>query len=157
MTIIVYNSKTGSCKKYAEILSQRTGLECYSIKDTYPKDEDIVFIGWLMKFTVKGLSKVDRSKLRAVCVVGCDEPEFFPKGPVIENNGYDAETFYLRGWIIPEKLGFKDRFVLRVVSKILAKKAEGHVSKDLLTAMVKGGDFFDESYIDQVEAFVKGQ
>lgn len=34
MTIIVYSSHSGSSEKYAYALSQRTGLDCYSLSDT---------------------------------------------------------------------------------------------------------------------------
>ncbi len=150
MTIIVYNSKTGSSERYARMLSERTGLGCYSVKDEYPDDEDIVFFGWLRKYTVMGLSKVDPNRLKAVCVVGVDNVDFFPRDNVIANHGYDAETFYLRGWIVPEKLNFLERFILRMVSRKILKEAGVFADMDLITAMNEGGDFFDESYLEPI-------
>lgn len=155
MTIIVYNSKTGSSEKYAKLLSERTGLACYSVKENYPGDEDIVFFGWLRKFTVVGLSKVDLSKVRAVCVVAVENEDFFPKDNIVDNHGYDAETFYLRGWIVPEKLSFIERFMIRMLAKMVLKKKESRTEQSVIDAMLHGGSFFDESYLDRVESFVK--
>ena len=156
MTIIVYNSKTGSSEKYARLLSERTGFDCYSVKDSYPKDEDIVFFGWLRKYTIVGMSKVDVNRVKAVCAVGCDNVDFFNKEEVVSCNGYSAETFYLRGWIIPEKLNFIERLILKLVSKKILKEAGEYADMTLITAMNKGGDFFDESFIDPVVEFLKG-
>lgn len=155
MTVIVYNSKTGSSEKYARLLSERTGFDCFSVRDEYPDDEDIVFFGWLKKYTVVGLSKVDRNRLKAVCVVGCDNVDFFPREMVISKNGYDAETFYLRGWIIPKKLSFLDRWILKIVSKKILKEAGVYADMSLITAMNEGGEFFDESFIDPVVEYLK--
>ena len=155
MTIIVYNSKTGSSKRYAEILSERTGLPCYSVKESYPESEDIIFFGWLRKYTVVGLSAVNMKKLRAVCIVGLDNVDFFPKDAVIAHHRYDAETFYLRGWIIPEKINFMERFILRMVSKKILKAAGEFADKDLIDAMLHGGSFFDETFIDPIVRFME--
>ena len=150
MTIIVYNSKTGSSERYARMLSERTGIPCYSVRDQYPEREDIVFFGWLRKYTVVGLSKIDQSRLRAVCVVGVDDVDFFPRDNVISKYGYDAETFYLRGWIVPEKLNFLERFILRMVSKKILKEAGVYANMEIITAMNDGGSFFDESFLEPI-------
>lgn len=156
MTIIVYNSKTGSSEKYAHLISERTGLDCYSVKDEYPRDEDVVFIGWLRRYTIVGMSKIDVSKVKAACAVGCDNVDFFNRKEVESCNGYSAETFYLRGWIVPEKLNFIERFILKMVSKKILREAGEHADMTLIDAMTKGGDFFDEAFIDPVVEFLKG-
>ena len=155
MTIIIYSSKTGSSEKYAKMLADRTGLPCYSIKDAYPKDEDIVFFGWLRKYTVNGLSKVDRSRLKAVCVVGVDNTDFFPRAEVIKNNGYNAETFYLRGWIDIKKINFFERMILKLVAKHILKEAGVYADMDLIKTMTEGGSYFDESFIEPIEKFIE--
>lgn len=156
MTIIIYNSKTGSCKRYAEILSERTGLKCYSVNDDYPKDDDIVFFGWLRKFTVVGLSKVDKSKVKRLCVVGFDNPRYFPLENIVKTNGCDVETYYLRGWLKREKLGFMEKLIMKIVSKKLKKRPGGAENDEVIDAMLHGGDFFDESYLTPVEESLKG-
>ena len=72
MTVVVYSSKSGSSKKYAEALSERTGLHIYPIGQQ-PADESVIFFGWLRDDTIVGLSQVDISKIVAVCVVGLDD------------------------------------------------------------------------------------
>ena len=155
MTVIVYNSKTGSSKKYAEILSERTGLKCYSVKESYPKDEEIIFIGWLRGHKIVGLSKIDQKNLKAVCVVGLDDVNFFPKDKVIAHHKYEVETFYLRGWIIPEKINFLEKFILKMVTKKILREAGEFADKALIDTMLHGGSYFDESFVDPIVGFVE--
>jgi hypothetical protein len=82
--------------------------------------------------------------------------DFFNKEEVVSCNGYSAETFYLRGWIVPEKLNFIERLILKLVSKKILKEAGQYADMTLITAMNKGGDFFDESFIDPVVDYLKG-
>ena len=46
---IVYNSCTGSCKKYAQLMSEATGLPAYSLKEykRLRSRRSIVYVGWL--------------------------------------------------------------------------------------------------------------
>ena len=150
MTIIVHNSKSGSSERYARRLSEMTGMPCYSVRDEYPKDERIVFFGWLKRYTVMGLSKVDIGMVDSLCVVGVDNVDFFPRNEVRSSNKFDGEIHYLRGWIRPERLGFLDRLILRIVSKKLLKEMGDHADMTLIDAMTKGGDFYDDAYLEPI-------
>ena len=58
--IIVYESKTGFTKKYAEMLSAKTGLKLYRVKELSKINinEEIIFLGWMKIGKVQGLKKV---------------------------------------------------------------------------------------------------
>lgn len=47
--IIVYESKTGFTKKYATMLSEKTGFKVINTSDIskIEQDEEIIFLGWL--------------------------------------------------------------------------------------------------------------
>lgn len=74
MATIIYQTNTGSSKKYAELLSEKLSLPFYPLaeSDAVAKDEEIVFIGWLMAGTVQGLAEVREKfgNIKCVCPVG---------------------------------------------------------------------------------------
>ncbi len=153
--IIVYSSKSGSSKKYAEILSQRTGFPIFPVDSNLPQGEGIIFFGWLKKDTVIGLKYLDRTNLEAVCVVGLDSEGRFDAEKVSSYNGYSAPTYYLRGWIDRSKLTILDKTILLAVSVMMKLKGLNQFNQPIFDAMMVGGSFFDESYIDSIELFCK--
>ncbi len=151
--IIVYSSKSGSSKKYAEILSGRASLPVYEA-GTEPEGEPMVFFGWLRKDTVMGLRKVDVSKVSALCVVGLDDESRFSKSKVAEKNGVRAPVYYLRGWIDRSKLNIIDKAVLAVVAAVMKLNGLNQFNQPIFDAMMEGGSFFDESYLAPIELFL---
>ena len=73
MSSIVYVSNAGSSKRYAEMLSEKTGYPCYAFSDSDKAvGTDVIFIGWVMAGSVQGLAEA-RTKfgtLKAVVAVG---------------------------------------------------------------------------------------
>lgn len=153
--IIVYSSKSGSSMMYAHDLSGRTGLSCYSISEPYPKDENIVFFGWLRKDTVVGIDSVDRSRLKAVGVVGLDSEGRFDKGIVADRNNLSVPIYYLRGWIDRSKLNVLDKCVLLAVSVMMKLQGLNEFNKPIFDAMMDGGSFYDPKYLDSIEQFIR--
>ncbi len=153
--IIVYSSKSGSSRKYAEILSERTSIPAYAA-GSEPEGEPMVFFGWLRKDTVVGLRKVDVSKVRALCVVGLDDESRFSKPKVAEKNGVHAPVYYLRGWIDRSKLNVIDKTVLAVVAAMMKINGLNQFNQPIFDAMMEGGSFFDESYLAPIELFLNG-
>lgn len=73
ISAIVYTSKTGNTKKYAQLLSDLIGLPAYSANAVPPpkKGREVIYLGWIFAGGVKGLKSVSRKhKIRAVCPVG---------------------------------------------------------------------------------------
>ncbi len=153
--IIVYSSKSGSSKQYAEILSEHTGIPAFAV-GSEPKGESVVFFGWLRKDTVIGLNHVERSDLRAVCVVGLDDERRFSKDAIRKRNAVNVPVYYLRGWIDRSKLNIIDKTVLNVVSAVMKIKGLNQYNQPIFDAMMEGGSFFDEKYLEPVELFLKG-
>lgn len=82
ISAIVYSSCTGSCKKYAQMMSEATGLPAYTVKEfRQQKDKQpIVYVGWLFGGMIMGLNKARRAgKVKAVCQVGMG-----PETPALE-------------------------------------------------------------------------
>ena len=156
MTIIVYSSKSGSSKKYAESLSARTGLAVYPVGQQ-PLDEKIVFFGWLRKDEVMGIKGADRSKIIAVCVVGLDNPGRFNSKAVSDRNDLKVPIYYLQGWIDRSKLNIIEKAVLAWVSAMMKLKGLHEHNQSIFDAMMEGGSFYDESYLDPIVMFVESK
>lgn len=155
MTIIVYSSKSGSTESYAKALSQRTGFSCYSVDDAIPDQESIVFFGWLRKDSVVGIRSIDTKRVKAVCVVGLDDVGRFNRVAVSKANDLKVPLYYLRGWIDRSRLNILDKSVLLAVCVFMKIKGLNQYNQPIFDAMMQGGSFYDESYLDQVERFVK--
>ena len=74
MKAIVYTSQTGHTQRYAQMLSEKTGVPAWSAKEAREKlqrGDEIFYMGWLMAGDVKGLqSAMDRYTVRGVAIVG---------------------------------------------------------------------------------------
>lgn len=66
--LIVYESKTGFTKKYANMLSAKTGLKVFQIKELSKvnQDEEIIFLGWMKVGKIQGLDKLRKYNVKAV-------------------------------------------------------------------------------------------
>lgn len=71
---IVYSSNTGHTQQYAQLLSHKSGLPCYSLKEAkkvLSKGDPVIYMGWLIAGVIKDYKKVKRVySLQAVCAVG---------------------------------------------------------------------------------------
>ena len=74
MKAIVYTTKTGNTKRYAQMISEGTGLPIYSFKDSkknVPVGADIVYLGWINAGKITGYKKAaKRYNVLSVCGVG---------------------------------------------------------------------------------------
>ena len=102
MATIVYCSNTGSAKRYAELLSEKTGIPCIDISDraTLPADEEVIFIGWIMAGALQGLKEIRESfkSVKAICGVGMMKSEKSTE-EVKEKNGITDVEKYLKTYI----------------------------------------------------------
>lgn len=128
--IIVYESKTGFTKKYADILAKKTNLKAYRTNEiaNVSKDEEIIFLGWMNAGRIQGLNKVRSYKIKAVCGSGTGRTAEPNVETVITRNKIEnIPFFYLRGGCLPLKnLKGMDKFMMTIFVKIL----KGRKDKD---------------------------
>ena len=69
---IVYKSTTGSCKKYADLLSARLHIPAFPLgKEYIPADTKIIYVGWLFAGKIMGYDKAAKKyDIGAVVQVG---------------------------------------------------------------------------------------
>jgi hypothetical protein len=134
MKAIVFESKTGNTKSYAEILGQNTGLPVYHHKEASKhlnKQDEIIYMGWLFASSVKGYKKAaENYNVKAVCGVGmrraCEEAL---KDMVERNQISDTIAFYLQGGYDVNKLNGIYKFLMKMMSKVILKEIEKKESK----------------------------
>ena len=78
--VIVYASKTGFTKRYADMLAAATGFKAFSVKELFnvSQEEEIIFLSWMKAGRLQGLDKVRKYNVAAVCGSGTGrtaEPE----------------------------------------------------------------------------------
>lgn len=126
--VIVYASKTGFTKKYAEMLSAKTGMKAYSVNELtgISPDEEIVFLGWIKVGKIQGLNKVRNLKLKAVCATGTARTaEPSEEAVKTRNKIEDIPFFYLRGGCLPLKeMPFWDRVMLSMFVRVLKSRKD---------------------------------
>lgn len=127
---IVYSSCTGSCKKYAQMMSDATGLPAYSLKEfkRQKNKRPIVYIGWLLGGMIVGLNKARMSgRVEAVCQVGMG-----PDTPALEgiarqkNHLSDKKlpVFYLQGSFNLSRLPLPMKLIMKKKTKEIAAGLE---------------------------------
>lgn len=136
--LIIYGSRYGSAKRYAERLAQMTGLEAVEYKEVKALgDYDrIVYLGSLYAGGVTGLKqtvgKMTPQQELIVATVGLADPTDAAnvahirqsvKGQVPAYLYDESRIFHLRGAIDYTKLNLKYRLMMSLLAKKVAKTA----------------------------------
>ncbi len=150
---IVFTSNTGFTERYARMLSEKTGLPVYDLKDkTLKKKTPVIFMGWLMAGRLKGYKKAKRRfSVLAVCSVSLGTP----KEQVAEKNKITVPLFALQGGMDHGKLkGFYKKMIDTLI-KMLEKKQRTEEETAMLNMIKAGGDFISENNLAEVIRFIK--
>ena len=126
ISAVVYHSKTGSCKKYAQMISAKLAVPCYSLESSHVRaDGKVLYVGWVMAGKVVGYEKAARAfDVIAVVAVGM--------APVTADSAIRGRTankipdsmgfFCLQGGFNIHKLPLPMRFVLGFVTRDIVRK-----------------------------------
>ena len=152
---IVYTSKNGSTEWYAKLLSEKTGIPSYTLKEaskTLSGESDIAYLGCVRADGVMDLKKAEKAfKVKMVCAVGMSETG--------ENTGRirkanqlsdDIALFTLQGNYLPDKLKGADKLIMKLMSGVLLKqmKERGELSdgdREMVSLLTDGGDRVSEA------------
>lgn len=166
-TIVVYKSKYGYTKKYAQWLAESLGCdikENASLADVMGYDTIIygggIYAGRIngAKLITKNHEKLSGKKL-ALFAVGSnvgrsEELEAFWKQALEENVRLNVPHFYLRGGFDYGKLGSVDRLMMNMLKKMLLKKDRlTEDEKGLLAAYDTPFDFTDRKNLEEILKF----
>lgn len=139
-TLLIYKSKTGFTKRYADWIAEETGCDTSAFGDTSAeaasKYDRIVFGSRVHAGRIDGLKKAIQLYGRS----GAKELVVFATGgtpleatEVIERIRKDNFTrdeiekipfFYMQSGVCYEKMGFVDRTIMKLAAKMMSKKKD---------------------------------
>lgn len=159
MVSIVYVTNTGSAKRYAEMLSEKTGYPCYAFADSDKAvGSDVIFIGWVMAGAVQGLSEA-RTKfgtLKAVVAVGMMKTES-QDAALKEKNSISEPFFSLAGAFDVKKLSGMYKMMMGMMLKMLKSKmgeSDDPKAKEAVKMFDEGFDLVSEENLADLVAFL---
>lgn len=169
-TIIIYKSKTGFTKKYAQWMSEDLGCDCVPYEERRTVDFDkyrtVAFgsgcyigkinkLGWLKK----QLPRL-RGKKVAVFFTGAMEPDA-PDVRRLERENFTPQElesirpFYLQGGLNYAAMNPIDRFLMAGFRKMLKSKAESPKERVMLQNISESFDKTDREKLWPLEEYLK--
>lgn len=148
MTTIVYTSNTGTTRRYAELLAEKTGLPCLPLAELETAEtDDVVFLGWVFGGDIQGLGQIKETglPLRAVGAVGIMEQD---KEAVREKNCPDLPFYFLPGAFDLKKLKGIYKLMAGMIAKVIKSKMKEQPQAEnekILGFFADGIDLFDEA------------
>ncbi|RRK34092.1 flavodoxin [Schaedlerella arabinosiphila] len=170
--IIVYQSKYGATKKYAEWLQAMTDYHCVETSKAAVNEvaqyETIILCGGIyasgiagLSFLKKNIDKLKNKKIAILCVGASpyDEGAFTAiKEHNLTGNLRDIPLFYGRGAWNESKMKFMDRTLCKMLQKSVAKKDPNTYEpwmKALMCAVGQDCDWTDKKYLIPLMDFLK--
>ncbi|HOB23089.1 MAG: flavodoxin domain-containing protein [Firmicutes bacterium] len=158
--VIVYESKTGFTKKYAEMLAEKTGLKTLPTSEISKvnQDAEIIFLGWLKAGKIQGLNKVRKYNLIAVCGSGTARRAEPSTEAVIARNKLEGiPFFYLRGGCLPLKeIKGMDKVLLSMFLWILkSRRDKDEETEEAIEIIENGFDGVKEENLEPVLQWLK--
>ena len=170
--IIVYQSKYGAAKKYAEWLQGMINFYCVEISkvtaDEMMPYETVIFCGGIyasgiagLPFLKKHINKLKNKKVAILCVGASpyDESAFAEiKAHNLTGDLKDIPLFYGRGAWNESKMKFVDRTLCKMMQKSVAKKDPSTYEpwmKALMCAAGQNCDWTDKEYLAPLLEYLK--
>ena len=159
MSSIVYVSNAGSSKRYAEMLSEKTGYPCYAFSDSDKAvGTDVIFIGWVMAGAVQGLSeaRVKFGTLKAVVAVGMMKSDS-QDAAIKEKNAISEPYFSLAGAFDMKKLSGMYKMMMGMMVKMIKgklKESNEPKAKEMVEKFEEGFDMVSEENLGDILAFI---
>ena len=165
--IILYTSKYGATKRYADWLAEETGFDCIETKmariENVKQYDTVVFGGGIYASGISGISflKKNMPHLQGKkVIIFCDGASPFEEKAfqqIVEHNLKGSlaglPCFYCRGGWDPDAMSFVDRNLCKMLQKAVAKKKPENCEvweKALMEAGDTKHDWTDRSYISPI-------
>lgn len=145
MVAVIYKSKYGSTKRYAELINNSLKGDLFDVKKVNVGEltyyNSIVVLGPVHAGKIAGFEKLKHSleklgeKEIAIVAVGLKKLDKAEKEELFKNNNVpngkeNIKAFYLRGAIDYPKMSFIDRMLFKFLKKQLEKKKDTFTESD---------------------------
>lgn len=169
---VIYKSKYGATKKYANWIAEETGADIFEASSVKPAQlahyDIIVYGGGLYAGSIAGVKLITESKCNyqqriIVFSVGLGDPDITDYSEVLKKNFTEeflsnSKVFHFRGGIDYSKLGFVSKGIMSMVKKFIAKKPPSEQTdeeKGILETYGKAVDFTDKSVIRPLVEYIE--
>ncbi len=172
-TIVIYKSKYGSTKAYAEWIADELKCECVEVKkfdaDDFSKYDTIIFGGGLYAEMIAGISLITKNseklKNKKIVVfttgltpISCRE--YYDKMVIEKNfNGglpENIKIFNFLGKMIINELSLPHKTAIKALKKIMSgKENPSEMEKMLIDLCDADGDFTDKNAIIPLIEYIK--
>ena len=160
-TIVIYNSRTGFTKQYAQWIAQELQCDCVSLQRineiALSEFDTIIFGSWCHAGRIKKLNwvfeelKKDANKNYVVFAVGASPMNSPDVEKTMEQNipkNSIVKGFYLQGGLNYEKMNLSSRAMMKLFSSMLKKKKDATESEKKMAEMVsRSYDISDKRFI----------
>lgn len=148
---IVYESNTGTTKRYAEMLAEKTGLPLYAAAESGKKlarDTSVVFLSWVSGGSVVALDKAKNYfDIRAVGAVGLSIPSSEREAALLSHHELSVPVFCLRGGFDMAKLSGMKKFAMKMMARALKTQQMANQNSEddqMLRDIENGCDYVSE-------------
>ncbi|MEL4860117.1 flavodoxin domain-containing protein [Pseudoflavonifractor phocaeensis] len=165
--IVIYRSRTGFTKRYAQWLAEDLGCEAAAYEDRDKVElsgfDTVLYGDFLHAGALKGLDwlkaklpELEGKRVAVFAVGACpaDDPSL---GPTLERSleGVGLPCFYLRGGLDYENMGFLDKMMMKMMCAMVKKK-EGPDS-ETYRGISCSFDATDRASLALLEAWARGK
>lgn len=172
--VILYQSKYGATKKYANWLVEETSFDCLETKKTTLSQIEpyhtIILGGGIyasgilgLSFLKKNMEQLKGKKIAVFCVGASpyDDTAFQQiYSHNFTNNLLGVRCFYCRGAWDESKMNFQDRTLCKLLQKAVAKKEPSTYEPweaALMGAVGKQCDWTDKKYLNPIIEYINAQ
>jgi len=171
-TVVIYKSKTGFTKKYAEWIAEELSADIFNASDVdinmLNEYDTIIYGGSLYAVGIIGIGLIKKNinklkdKRLVVFATGASPSrdnvinEVINKNFTVDEQKY-IKFFYLRGGFNYNKLNFFDKFLMKLLKLKIKNKKQEDLSADekgMLAIYDKPVDFTDKKNISKIITYV---
>lgn len=167
-TIVIYKTRTGSTKKYAEWIRDELQCEIADYEEMNKLDLNnyqlVIYGSRIHAGKIDSLEKVKKLVENKNCNLVVFATGATPSAAtetieeIMRNNFSDDSIphFYMQSGLCYEKMGFKDKTIMKLLAKMLSdKKDKSNIENGTATAISKSYDISDQSFILPLTDYVK--
>lgn len=167
--IVIYKSKYGATKQYAEWIAEALDAELREAKAVKPESlgayDVVIYGGGLYAGGIAGVKLVTQNTLKNIVVftVGLADPAVTDYSEIRQKAftpelASKVKLFHLRGGVDYKRLGFVHKLMMRMMKNMIQKKSESERTpddKEFLNTYGAQVDFASKDSIAPLVAFVQ--
>ncbi len=128
ISAVVYNSLTGSCEKYAKLISAALHVPAVPMGDYVRPDGKVLYIGWARAGSIYGYAAAAKKYHIAGAVLVSMSPaseKNIAAARKADKIGPDIKVFNLQGAFHMDKLPAPYKLVMKAINKSIVKRIQG--------------------------------